>query len=653
MIGFFSAIRLAKTKLKSKKIATGIVAVMASLLFFVLIFGGMVFSGVEQSTKKILNKINGEKYLVQTNAIFRQVFLTNKDLDSIEKVRAAKKFEQEFWTKRKLKYEKLGLKYDNREETPLLVPDALKSLDKSLPKELQMSFNRQSPVFAAYEKAKTEEILKQRKNKFEDLKDLSERYGASGYYPIYQVKLESFPQTRLIEKGVEDFKQTEKISSISDNGLLMAKNAVRNSDYVFMAKKLVEKHLILDQNHKLKGIPVIMTFQEAARMYGDKVGVSEHEPDAVAEKIEWQKKLQEKVAGMTYEVCYRNEIEQGMLAKIQSDFAEMKLNEGNEEYVAPKLIYDYPKQACGDILVKKDERSKAEKKNEAKRVEVLKKLGEYRPALHQKITFQVVGLMNPKEKVQKITSLENYVRNMFSGENRSMAVIPIEMYEKLPEEKKDLVGWSKGEMSDILEYAVRVLEFNSREEAKKFLDEAVHRGSVINYDENHNKEFMGEIFGINYLAILEIEELVGKFVLIVFPIVSILAIIMIGFLMMKLMDENRRETAIYRAMGAKRGDIAKIYSIYVGILSFRIAVLALVLGVIAAKIMDLVYVPNIKAMIQSILGINSTGLEFSIFEISGLIYVVVGMIFLSSMLAALGPILKNTWRSPIRDIREE
>ena len=111
------AIKLARTKLRIHKVMLWLVIGASSLMFAILIAGIIVYEGFKNSTEKLTKEILDNKYLVSVYPIESQVFLANEPLDSLEEVRKAKKFEQEYFKDLKSKYSELGLEYDEKMKT--------------------------------------------------------------------------------------------------------------------------------------------------------------------------------------------------------------------------------------------------------------------------------------------------------------------------------------------------------------------------------------------------------------------------------------------------------------------------------------------------------------------------------------------------------
>lgn len=386
------AFKLAKTKFKLRKVMTWTVVIIASVLFMGLIAGVTMFAGLNRSLEKITENTFNDEYLLKVAPRNTQVILSNYDI-SIETVREIREFEKKYYEDLEQRYVSLGLEYNKKSETSMLIPAAYKSYDLTLPVELQVEYDRSAPTMLAYEKKKTEELLEKSQNKLEDLEKILDRYGASKYGIIDDIKMKGRPNARLIQEEKEDFGVTEEKSG---QGYPL-RYAIYNSKYVIASDKLLEPYL--NQKEATQGIPVVVSFQEAAQLFGKEMGILEDSPSGLDEKNAWFQMIREKLIGKTYEVCYRNETENEKLNKIQRDFVEIRLHQGQEGYEEPKLQYDYPKEKCGEVVVKKDTRSAEEKKVEEDQIERQKKLGEYEEPRRELLTFQIVGFINVQEKI--------------------------------------------------------------------------------------------------------------------------------------------------------------------------------------------------------------------------------------------------------------
>ena len=654
MIRPYYSLQLARTKLGSKRGMLIASIIVASLLFGVLIAIVIIFTGAEKSANNFVKKAGNDHYLltVAPNIPYDQIAYSG-DL-TLEQVREIKAFQKQYYTDLRAKYISLGIKYDEKTEVSAFVPAAYKPL--TLPEEQRVYLNYQSPVISAINALKYTKYTETATNKFSDLKTIASKYGVTAYYSMRPTYLPMLPNTHVVQNGKEDFGVTEpKSSDPSTYGYYI--NAVYNSSYSFQDSQLVNRYMLPDNNKPAQGIPVVISAQEAVSLFGKELNISK-EPKDIQQKLDWLNTVQTKMNGKTYQACYRNAPEVEMLSKIQRDYAEMKTNAGNKEYVKPSLLYDYPTSACGNIVTKQDTRTALEKKETVEADNVLKKLGTYVAPAHRMLTFEVVGIANAQPFQDSTKSAESYVKNLLSPiNNLSDAVIPIQAYNALPENMK--IGDLKTEEEDYAaglgykqtdEFDQHVIEFSSIEKARKFLTTE----ACDTFSSNCSKKFLASPFGSNYLILDEIGKLFSKVASIAFPAILALAAIIIWFTVSRIMADNRKETAVYRAMGAKRIDITAIYISYILIIALFIAIASLTIGIIAAYIVDLTYGAQLTGTATAAFGIVKNAPQFSLFSLdSSLLWLIVASIFVVSLVASIQPLIRNVLRSPIRDMREE
>ncbi len=648
------ALKLARTKLRSKRGVLITSIVVASLLFAALIAMVIVFTGAEKSASEFIKKAGNDRYLVKTTPYipYEQVDLLGTP--SLEDIRAIKAYEKEYYQELRDKYVSLGLTYDESLEVPALEPVAY--LPETLPEEQRVKANWASPVIEEMRQRKFESYAETATNKLSDLEAIGGKYGASGYSLVGKSSpLEPLPGLRLVKDGKEDFGDSEfKAGNLTTYGYYT--NAIHNGQYSFTDQKLLSRYLLTTDTSSLKGVPVVVSAQEAASLFGEKVGIGE-EPQNARDKRVWLNDIQTKLNGQIYQACYRNSAEQVLLEKIQRDYADMKNNENTEGYKKPSLLYEYPTETCGDIVVEEDTRTTLEKQADENTEEVQKKLGNYVAPSHRLLTFQIVGIKYAQTYTDYTKSVDEYVKSLLVSQDDSMALdIPLQMYDSLPDELK-FTDIQQGNNARVTQYAAmnndfaaRVLEFSSVDDARAFLDNETCPSSETSCD----KKFLASPYGSNYLILDEIGKMFNRIATIAFPAVLGLAAVIIWFTISRIMAENRKETAVYRAMGAKRRDVTSIYITYILLVALQIVLISLMLGVAAAFAVDYLYGALLTDVAVTAFGILENAPRFSLFSLeSPLLLAVVGSIVVVSIAASIQPLIRNVVRPPIRDIRDE
>ncbi len=650
------ALRLARTKLKSKKGILTASIIVSSILFGALTASIIVFTGVEKSAVRFVEEANDNHYLVSVQPYIPHSvtgFYEDGLTIPLETVRAIKAFEKQYYINEQAKYKAAGVEYNSSLEVSALKPSLF--TDKTLPEEQRVMINWSSPVINAMLEQKFTEYSKTAQNKFVDIQKIGRQYGATDFYSQSYASLPSLPSLRLVQNNKEDF----GAEAIHDAQTLTADvKAIHNGSYGFSDDALLSRNLLITDTKSLKGIPVVPTAQEVASTFGDKIGVSA-EPKDETQKLSWLKSVQEKAKGFVYQACYRNTAEQATLDKIQNDYVEMKANVNNKDYVKPSLTYNYPETACEDITVKSDTRTPAEKQSAAKAESDQKKLGTYTAPAHRLLTFEIVGLTYAQPFVYSPTNVADFTKGLLSGNGylspaSGTVSIPTQMYNTLPESMRfdNISQESRGPYIALRndDFSNRVVAFNSINDAKKFLNEVGCRSG----DSSCSKLFYTDVYGSNYLLIEEIGKLFLQIISIAFPILLGLSLVIIWFTVSRIMSENRKETAVYRAMGAKRSDITAIYTTYIMLVALRIALLSLVLGTGTAYVLNMVYAPGINATASSVFGVIGNAPTFTMFDPSSpLLWAAVGLVFVVSLAASIQPLIRNVLRPPVQDMRNE
>ncbi len=641
-------LKLARTKLRSRRGMLITSVIVASLLFGASLALVIVFAGAEKSASEFIKKAGNDRYLAKVSPYIphEKVGFTNPP--SLETIREIKNFEEQYYGDLRKKYESYGLDYEETSEIPSLTPSAWAS--EALPEEQRVIVNWASPVIEAMRTRKFEEYSKTATNKLGDLKKLGAKYRAEGYYIVNkQGSLPTLPGLRLVQDGKEDFSDSE-IKGGDSTTYGYYTYAIHNGLYSFTDQRLLGRYLLND-GANLMGIPVIVSAQEAAALFGKDVGVGE-EPEAASEKRVWLQKVQESFNGYTYSVCFRNSAELALLEKIQRDYADIKNNENTEGYQKPSLIYNNPAEPCGEITVGEDTRSVAEKHADDQMEETQKKLGTYIAPKHRLLTFQIVGIKYAQPYLNHTNGVDEYIKSLLVSQDESATLdIPLQMYESLPDELKidDLQTATvtpAQQASD--DFVPRVLEFKTVDDARAFLDNETCPSS----ETNCSKQFFASTYGSNYLILDEIGGLLNRIARVAFPAVIGLATVIFWFTVSRIMTENRKETAIYRAMGAKRRDVTAIYLTYVLLVALWIVFVSLSLGIMAALASDYFYGQILSDTAATAFGIVDSTPRFSLFHIKLIsLLFIAGSILAISLFASILQLIRNVRSIPIQYMR--
>jgi ABC-type antimicrobial peptide transport system permease subunit len=139
----------------------------------------------------------------------------------------------------------------------------------------------------------------------------------------------------------------------------------------------------------------------------------------------------------------------------------------------------------------------------------------------------------------------------------------------------------------------------------------------------------------------------------------LLAMIVIATIVMagtfgKVIADSRRETAVFRALGATRLDISQIYLTYTVMVGLLVTAVAIALGSIGAQIISNRLAPGLSVNAVLVYNARNPHMHFNLagFDVWYLGAIVL-LVLLVSLLSAVIPLLANMRRNPIRDMRDE
>ena len=539
MISLHNSLKLAATKLKVKRGLTVSTVIVNSLLFTTLVTVTVGFIGAKASLRKVISQAGGDSYLVSIQPNFPTSSIISKytgtpSTDAIDEIR---QYEVAYQQKQAKKYTALGLEYNPDSEISALRPAGY--LSQTIPEQYRVDVNPASPVIIELENQAWRNWAKTATNKADNMWALAQEYGAINFYKATTSDYDSdrsqetlnSSNAKVLTNSQEDMSKWLD-SEYSDNGIV-------NNSYLSMDDGAVDKYITYDG--ELSGIPVIVSAYDVAELFGDQLNVSTEAPESEEAKAAWLNDIQEKASGFTYKVCYRNSTERNLLYQAQQAANEMALNKNAPNYVKPSLVYGFPTEPCGDIPVLSDMRTQAEKDAAIAADETAKKLGTYIAPHHQLVEFQIVGVVNQDFAIgagptsNRSTNLSSYFSNLLSGgaslgNFASGGIIPSSLYNSLPDKLKFQGGAATDSGADLpadisSQFASGILEFSSLEQARNFIDNE----TCPYYSSGCDKSYYADQYGVNYLAMNDLNDLFGKVMMILIPAIAGLAIMIMWF----------------------------------------------------------------------------------------------------------------------------
>lgn len=657
MIGFVDALTLARTKLRAKRILLIITVVVSGLLFGVLSTALFVSTGITRSTESFFTKALDSRYLVEVQPNIPNDILGYGDIreTSKELVKQLTAMQDTYIAKQKAIYDKYKLPFDKTTVTPILQADPFGGKDSSgNPTKI---INRDSPVYQDYLKQQKQDYIKTAKNTVTDLKKIAGPAGATDYYGTRSVSLQS--QSTYLKDGKETFKpKTNDASTVSYMDYLTSN--VKDTTYMFTDQTLI-KRFIYPENEARKqtkdAIPVVLTTQEIAKMFGTELGIDK-QPTKPAEQVAWTKNLQQKANGYVYSVCYRSTGETTLIQKTMQANTEIAEKQNDKNYTPPSLQYNLPTTPCGELTVKKDTRTTAEKKEATTQESIQKDLGTYQPLDRRILKFQIVGSFTLADVTSQAQDATAYISYLLGPQYTNGSFIPQQLYDALPAtvQNKDILfqtGTGINADYQLFENAGiknTIVSFPTLAAARDF----IKNDACEIYSSDCDKPFKAGTYGSSYLAADEISKFIQGVAPVALTIAMVIATIIIWVTMARVIIDSRRETAVFRALGAKRKDIASIYLLYSLLVASLIVIFMLVAGFIAANVVEALFSPQATDLAKVAYGVfdDLEPFHFIGIDVTALT-ILTGCIFGISIIAVLPPLWRNVRRSPIRDMRDE
>ena len=161
-------------------------------------------------------------------------------------------------------------------------------------------------------------------------------------------------------------------------------------------------------------------------------------------------------------------------------------------------------------------------------------------------------------------------------------------------------------------------------------------------------------YGTNYLTVDDIVRQLRPVILTLLIIAFTIATIIIWAMMGRVMADSRRETAVFRAIGAKRSDIAAVYVTYSVWVAVRIVIFAAALGLIIAGTVHVLFADRATKTAQLAYAVFTPEPTFSFLGFRNpVLWLILGGIVVMSLIAITPPLLRNIRRNPIKDMRDE
>lgn len=637
MINLLDTITLARTKLHTRKARTAVTVVVSGLLFGLLLAILIVSSGILNSIEEFGKEGVGEKYIVSTELAptagnMDKLYDLQEDQTFIARV---EQLHKERTDAKKAEATRLGVEYDPALEDPTPVifssdrnkrvistdlydsPAITQALDEIT--EDKEPFNIQNYTQGLDVKRQLIELPVETKD--------------ATLTPMKEDQEEAIvsfdrPETQRTEYSAYDYYAEYQSMSVQDDTLSMPYASID-----FDAANAT-------------AIPIIVSFAYAEKA----LGLDQLAYDATADqKIAHIREVREKATKLRINFCYRNNESTALLTKALEQQKEIAKNKDIAGYVQPEVIYQVPEtSSCGPVLVTQDTRSNETRLQDERLKEFAKKFENTQDPVEAKLQFQVIGI-SPSMPAENSQSIADGITSMLAPTSPSQWQIPAGYFTQLPQQlKPEVVFGAAATSNNLLELKadnLAITEFNTLVAAKSYLNSPTCDGC----DEVYVAPYAN-----NTLIMDEIRYYVNALILWIMIAISFVAIIILGSMIGRTVADGRRETAVFRAIGARRRDIVMIYSCYTLLLSLRVILFVALLGVLLSLAINFWLSPQITP--EALISFSAQNLDkqFILFGTDSpyIIYLPLIIVIISAV-AMIPAILLGIRRNPISDMRQE
>ncbi len=639
MIRLTDAFVLAYTKLRVHKIRTGLTAGIAGLLFGVMLVAVIVVQGVFDSVDRFSGEgLNSRTVLTVTRSApdlgFNEWEMAD-DPDFVAEVEVAHKALVD--TKRAAA-KKYNVPYDAPSEDP-------------------------SPI--GIDPDTKQRIVTEQSLGSQSVQDIVTKRRSANTKPfIIADYLKKYPSAKVLGDNNTLMPMDGFLEYMKDG---KEANQVKNTREIYMSRftddtvslqvldgSLTKPFLTTESFDPSRGeVPVVIPFGQAAKLLGlqplDKNASTE-------EKLNRLSEVRQRIGEITASFCYRNQASIALFGEATQQATDIKRNENNKEYVKPALLYTLPSAgSCGAVTVASDKRTAEEKKTDANYELYQKEIGVHlgEPVQH-KVVVRGVGVSSDVASEAGSWSIATMVESLLgSSLGYGTWSIPADLLAQLPKDQRPEAIF-KTTANDIVSpggmmgYQSYLVEFGDKAEARQLLqDTGMLGGGMIG-------DVWAAPFGSGVLLVDEARRIFIDIMMWAGLVIGVVAIIILSGLIGRTVADGRRESAVFRAIGATRVDIGRVYGMFAFLLAVRIAAFALLMGIALALTVELLWWQDATFGARLAYAAKSTDIEFHLFSLmSWYVPAILGVIIVVGLVASIIPILLGARRNPINDMRND
>lgn len=647
MIKLADTTLLALTKLYSRKVRTIITVLLASLLFGVLIAASLVMTGAFRSVASFREDGLTSRYIVGVSNAISDPTLLHKLLRDPVLIKEAKSRYEALVAKKTIEAKRLGLTYTQASDQP--------PYTQAINGDETLSVNDSNGIIhdLLTKKFSGQPVFDDSK-----LRSITERYGATSFFESEYYMVKRGSSLSVLPSGGEKLYDQSDDTDVNTN----RQTPILDSSAVISPSNITEPFMLPNKGRwkpSDNSIPIILPQNIIEQLLGLEILPDNASPSA---KLSRLRVIRSKAESLSFQACYRNDVSQALIQRAIQQQKGNKAHSGEKDYRKPNLTYSLPDpKTCQEPIVKSDTRTITEKKTDENQVTFDKEFGKDTKPVSYFVSFKVVGVSpteqfpQNQQQVPSARSMSDLLNSMLSTFGIGQT-IPKALYDQIPDKTKykDIFTYTPMYLFGNEDNKQRYVEFATAKDATKFIDE---QSCTIQYDNTCKPlghPYQAFVSFSNSVALDDIQYKTREWLRYAMLAVIVLAAVIMWITIGRAIADGRHETAVFRAIGFKRSDIAAVYILYTVMLSALVAILAIFIGWFGAFITNRQFAQPLTAEAQySFSGLDMTKeVNLTGFDQEQLILILAAC-FATGLLSLIIPLVSNVRRSPIRDMREE
>lgn len=663
MIRFADALRLARTKLKLRRVRLIVTVVISALLFSVLAGAAVLIQGTTTSLETFAKEGYGNRFFVQGSP---QTDLTSAEVTAAV-IEELKPQQAALVAQKKALARTLQLTYDEATDAALPLT-AQPATEGGTPGGF--SLNSENPLVQAALAARATAA----KVSFEEFSSAAQGAGAIKTFRGTTSSTNRGATLAIVKEGREVTSATATgesrgLRTLVDNGLSL-RDATLLTPFVLKGQDLA---VGADGS-----IPLIAPFSAAEEMLGLKPLSTTASPEAKIQRIA---KVRKGIAGTTAQLCYRNEASTALLHRAEAVMKEWAAAKGKPDAVEPPLQYALPTTPCAIPTISKDARSAEDKAVASKQETFDRTFGLVSDPVQGTVTVRIVGLSPDADLTAQSMSLTSILSGLLSSNTGAGWISPLEAganptVQAIFGGAADTLSLARqvyyAEFPDVVAMRAFTAAQSCANPADAGLDPGVGTGLADSAESAitdpagtlaagsdptcvaGGKGFFVTPYGNSAGAIDDFTKGANTFLRWFVLAVLVLAALVMAGNIGKIIADSRRETAVFRSLGAQRLHIVQIYVTYVAIICALVAGLAITAGAGAAYALSQAQSAELSAIAVQAFNARNVHQSFSLFALNPQhLITLAGCVLGAGLLSAALPLLTNMRRNPITDMRDD